>query len=215
MFRLWNHRKKKHNLGARVTFSVFLVLHYPNSLSLCTNIYYLFVFVPSLKICLWPNGDPVDCKLLLFSCSIVSDSLPPHARLPCPSPSPRVCSNSCPLSQWCHPTISSSVVSFSSCLQSFPASGSFPMSRLFASRGQTIGASASNEYSWLNPLGLTGLISLQFKGLSRDLQHHSSKASILWPLAFFIVCKLEYHFLSTVDFLLTQCNSAFVYQSTS
>ena len=65
-----------------------------------------------------------------------------HARLPCPSPTPRTCSNSCPLSRWCHPVISSSVVPFSSCLQSFPASGSFPMSRLFASGGQSIGASA-------------------------------------------------------------------------
>ena len=79
---------------------------------------------------------------LLFSCSVVSDFLRccglQHARLPCPSPSPRVCSNSCPLSWWCHPTISSSVTLFSSCLQSFPALGSFPMSWLFASGGQSI-----------------------------------------------------------------------------
>ena len=79
---------------------------------------------------------------LLFSRSVVSDSLQPHrlqhARLPCPSPSPRVCSSSCPLSRSCHPTTSSSVVPFSSCLQSLPASGSFPMSRLFASGGQSI-----------------------------------------------------------------------------
>ena len=84
--------------------------------------------------------------LLLFSRSVVSDSLWPHglqhARLPCPSPSPQVCSDSCPLSRWCHPTISSFVVPFSSCLQSFPTSGSFPMSQLFASDGQSIGASA-------------------------------------------------------------------------
>ena len=93
----------------------------------------------------------------LFCCSVVSDSLWPHglqhARLPCPSPSPRVCSDSCPLSQWCHPTISSSVIPFSSWLQSFPASGSFPMSQFFTSGGQNVGASASaspsNEYSWL------------------------------------------------------------------
>ena len=105
----------------------------------------------------------------------MSDSLQLHGlrndRLPCPSPSPRVCSNSCPLSQWCHPTISSSVTSFSSCLQSFPASGSFPMSQFFASGGQSIGVSASvsvlpmNIQDWL-PSGLTGLI-LQSKGLSR------------------------------------------------
>ena len=92
-----------------------------------------------------------------------------HARLPCPSPSPRACSNSCPLSQWCHPTISSSVIPFS-WLWSFPVSGSFLMSRLFTSGGQSIGALASvlpmNIQDWF-PLGLTGLISLQSKGLSR------------------------------------------------
>ena len=86
-------------------------------------------------------------KNLLFTCSVVSDSLRPHelwhTRLPCPSPSPEVCSNSCPLSRWCHWTISSSVTPFSTCPQSFPALGSFPMSRLFASNGQSIGASAS------------------------------------------------------------------------
>ena len=80
--------------------------------------------------------------LLLFSCSVVSDFLRPHG-LPSPSPSTGVCSNSCPSSQWCHPIISSSVTPFSSCLQSFPASGSFPMSQFFVSRGQCIGASVS------------------------------------------------------------------------
>jgi len=95
-----------------------------------------------------------------------------HARLPCPSPTPRTCTNLCPSSQWCHSTISSSVAPFSFCLQSFPASGYFPMSQFFASRGQSIGASASasvlpmNIQDWL-PLWLTGLISLQFKGLLR------------------------------------------------
>ena len=94
-----------------------------------------------------------------------------HSRPPCPSLSPRVGSNLCPLSQWCHPTIASSVISFSPCLQSFPASGSFPVSQLFESGGQTIGASAlasvlpMNIQDWF-PLGLTGLI-LQSKGLSR------------------------------------------------
>ena len=107
--------------------------------------------------------------------SVVSDSLQPCElqpfRLSCPSLSVGVCSNSCPLSQWCHPTISSSVVPFSSCLQSFPASGSFPMSQLFPSGGQSIGASASasvlpiNIQGWF-PLGWTGLISLQPRGLS-------------------------------------------------
>ena len=95
-----------------------------------------------------------------------------HTRLPCPSPSPGVCSNSCPLSQWCYLTISSSVTLFSFCLQSFPASGSFPMSRLFTSGGQSIGASASASVLPMNIQGwflleLTGLISLKFKGLSR------------------------------------------------
>ena len=116
-------------------------------------------------------------KPLLFSRSVVSDFLRPqglqHARLPCPSPgSPWVCSNSCPLSQRYHPTISSSVIPFSSRLQSFLVSGSFPVSRLFASGGQSIGALASasvfpmNIQGWF-PLELTDLISLQSKGLSR------------------------------------------------
>ena len=108
-----------------------------------------------------------------FSCSVMSDSLWPHelqhARPPCPSPTPRVHSNSCPSSRWCHPAISSSVVPFSSCPQSLPASGSFPMSQFFASGGQSIGVSASapkNTQDW-SPLGWTGWISLQSKGLSR------------------------------------------------
>ena len=96
-----------------------------------------------------------------------------HARLSCPSPNSGTYSNSCPLSWWCHSTISSSVVPFSSCFQSFPASGSFPMSQLFASGGQSIGVSASasvlpmNIQDWL-PLGWTGWISLQSKGVSTD-----------------------------------------------
>ena len=111
-----------------------------------------------------------------FSRSVMSDSLWPHRlqhiRLPCPSPTPRAYSNSCPSSQWCHPLISSSIVPFSSCLQSFPASGSFQMSQFFASGGQNIGSfsfssSPPNEYSGLIPWGWTYLISLQSKGLSR------------------------------------------------
>ena len=114
--------------------------------------------------------------ILLFSRSVVSDSLRPHGlqhtRLPCSSPSPSVCSNSYPMSWWCHPTISSSVIPFSSCLQSFPATGFFSMSQLFASGGQSIAASASTSvlpksiWDWF-PLRVTGLISLQSKGLSR------------------------------------------------
>ena len=110
------------------------------------------------------------------SCSVVSNSLRPHglqyARPPCPSPTPRVYSNSCPLTQRCHPTISSPVALFS-CPQSFPTSGSFPMNRLFTSDGQTIGASASasvlpmNIQGWF-PLGLTALISLLSKELFLD-----------------------------------------------
>ena len=123
-----------------------------------------------------------------------------HTRLHCPSPSPGVCSNSCPLSRWCHRTISSSLVPSSSCLLSFLASGSFPMSWLFTSGGQSIGDSASasvlpmNIQRWF-PLGLTSLISLLSKGLSRVFQHHSSKASILWHSAFFIV-QLSHVFLT-------------------
>ena len=113
-------------------------------------------------------------------CCLVSKSCPTlcnpvdwkHSTLPCTSPSPGACSNPCPSSQWCHPTISSSVAPFFSCPQSFPALGSFPMCGLFASSGQSIGTSASasvlpmNIQGWF-PLGCTGWISLQSKGLSR------------------------------------------------
>ena len=117
--------------------------------------------------------------MLLFSRSAVSDSLWPHglqhARPPCPSPTPRACSNSCPLSRWCHPTFLSSVAPFSSCLQSFPASGSFAVSQLFAPGGQSIRASDSSSVLPMNiqgwfPLGWTGLIPLQSKALSRDIR---------------------------------------------
>ena len=113
---------------------------------------------------------------MLFICSVMSNSLwthgLQHARLPCPSPSPGACSNSCPSSWWCHPTISSSVIPSSSPLQSFPASGSFLVSRLFASGGQSIGTWAlasvlSVDIQDQCPLGLTGLISMQSEGLSR------------------------------------------------
>ena len=132
------------------------------------------------------------------------DSLWPHglqhAKPPYPSPSPGACSNSCLLRRWCHPTIWPSVVPFFSCLLSFPASGSFPMSLHFISGGQSIGASVSvllmNIQGWF-PLGWTGWISLQFRGLSKSLlQHHSSKASILWCSAFFIV-QLSHPYMTT------------------
>ena len=151
-----------------------------------------FIFREILQVAAWNF-------LILFSLvqfSWVAQSCPTlrphglqHATLPCPSPTPRAYSNSCPLSRWCHPAISSSVVPFSSHPQSFPASGSFPMSQFFASGSQSIGVSASasvlpmNIQDWF-PLGWTGWISLQSKGL---LQHHSSIASILQRSAFFIV----------------------------
>ena len=118
----------------------------------------------------------VEFTSVQFSCSVVSNSWwphgPKHSRPSCPSPTPRVYPNACPLSQWCHPTISSSVVPFSSHLQSFPASGSFQISQFFPSGGQSIGVSAAtpvlpmNIQNWF-PLGWTGWISLQSKGLSR------------------------------------------------
>ena len=135
----------------------------------------------------------------------MSDSLWPHesqhARPPCPSPTPRAYSNSCLSSQWCDTTISSSVVPSSSLLQPFPASRSFRMSQFFASGGQRIGVSASasvlsmNIQDWF-PLGWTGWFSLQSKGLLSLLQHHSSKASILQCLTFFIV-QLSHAYMTT------------------
>ena len=135
----------------------------------------------------------------------MSDSLPPHglqhARPLCPSPTSRAYSNSCSSRRWCHPTISSSVIPFSSCLQSFPASGSFPMSHFFASGSQSIGASALasvlpvNVQGWF-PIGLTGLISLVQGTLKSLLQHHSSKASILQCSAFFMV-QLSHPYMTT------------------
>ena len=140
-----------------------------------------------------------------FRHSVMSDYLWPHElqhdRPPCPSLTPQACSDSSPLSWWCHSTISSSVIPFSP-FQSFPASGSFPISQFFASGGQSIGVSASlsilpmNIQDWF-PLELTDWISLQSKGLSRSLlQHHSSKASILRCSAFFIV-QLSHPYMTT------------------
>ena len=125
-----------------------------------------------------------------------------HARPPCLSPTPGIHPNSCPSSQWCHPAISSSVVPISSCPQPLPASESFPMSQLFAWGGQSIGVSASasvlpmNTQDW-SPLGWTGWITLQSKGLFKSLlQHHSSKASILQYSAFFIA-QLSHPYMTT------------------
>ena len=136
-------------------------------------------------------------KLSQISCSVVSDSLRlhglQHARPHCPSPTPSVYSNLCPLSRWCHPTILSSVLASSCCLQSFPASRSFPMSQFFTSGGQNIGASASasvlpmNTQDWI-PLGWSGWISLQFQRLLRVFsntiiqKHHFCAQPCLSPI---------------------------------
>ena len=134
----------------------------------------------------------------LLSCVLL---FPPHrlqhTGLPCPSPSPRVCWNSGTLSQWCSLTMLSITILFAFCLQSFPASGFFPINQMFASDGQSIGASASTSVLPMNiqdwfPLGLTGLISLQSKTVKSLLQHHSSKVLILRHSAFFMV-QLSHH----------------------
>ena len=141
-----------------------------------------------------------------FIHSVVSNSLRPHkphhTRLPCPSPTPRVYSSPCPLSLWCHPTIPSSIIPFSSHLQSFPASGSFQMSQLFTLGGQNIGVSAS---TWVLPMNIQGwshfrmdwLDLLVVQGTLKSLlQHHSSKAWILQHSAFFIV-QLSHPYMTT------------------
>ena len=136
--------------------------------------------------CAWQSNKAVLFSVQ-FSCSVMSDSLQPHglqqARPPSPSPTPRVYSNSCPLSRWCHPNISPSVMPFSSCLQFFPASGSFPMSQFFTSSGQSIGVSASasvlpmNIQDWF-PFRMDWLYLLAVQGTLKSLlQHHSSKVS--------------------------------------
>ena len=160
-------------------------------------------------------------------CSVESDSLQPHefqhSRPLCPSPTPRVYSNSCPLSLWCHPAISSSVIPFSSCLQSFPASDSFPMSQFFASGGQSIGVSASasdlpmNTQEWF-PLGWTGWISLLSKGLSKcspTPQFKSINSSVLSllhsPTLTFIHDHWKNHSLDETDLSRQSNVSAFEY----
>ena len=153
----------------------------------------------------WGESDGLQFSSVAQSCLLLCD--PVDSRLRCPSPTPRACSNSCPSSQWCHPTISFSVVLFkSSCPQSFPASGSFQMSQFFASGGQSIGvwasASASvlpvNIQSW-SPLGWTGWISFQSKGLSRvfsntTVQKHqffSAQPTLTWSNSYIHTWLLE------------------------
>ena len=138
-----------------------------------------------------------------FSHSVMSNCLrphePQHARLPCPSPTPGVHPNPCPLSRWCHPTISSSVVTFSSCPQSFPASGYFQMNQLLASGGQSIGVSASTSVLSMNTLSfrMDRLDLLAVQGTLKNLlQHHSSKTSILQHSAFFTV-QLSHPYMTT------------------
>ena len=140
-----------------------------------------------------------------FSHSVMSDSLQPHglqhARLPCTSPNPQACSNSCPLGQWCHPTISFSVVPFFFCLQSFPASvfSNEPVLRIRWPRywSFSFSISPSNDYSGLISFRIDWFDLLAIQGfLKRLLQHHSSKASILWHSAFFMV-QLSYPYTST------------------
>ena len=136
-----------------------------------------------------------------------------HARPPCPSPTPRVHPNPCPLSQWCHPTISSSVIPFSSCPQSFPASGAFPMSQLFTSGGQSIGVSASasvlpmNTQDW-SALGWTGWISLQ----SRDSQELSPTPWMFTKLIVAILWYNSYHY--TVHLKFIQCYMSIIFNKT-
>ena len=151
-----------------------------------------------------PSPNYVFISSVQFSLSVVSDSLRSHelqqARPPCPSPTPRVHSNSHPSSQWCHPAISSSVIPFSSCPQSLPASESFPMSQIFAWGGQSTGGSvsaSSNEHPELISFRMGWLDLLAVQGTLKSLlQHHSSKGSILQCSAFFAVQLSWYRLLS-------------------
>ena len=159
---------------------------------ICSDLLFLLEAVLVFFFYVFPLNLSIICQ---FSHSVMSDSLQPHglkhARLPCPLPTPGACSDSCPSRQWCHPTNSSSVIPFSTCLQSLLASGSFPMSQFFASGGQSIGISPlasvlpMSIQDWF-PLGWTGLdLHGVQKTLKSLLQHHSSKASVLLCLAFF------------------------------
>ena len=134
-------------------------------------------------------------------CPTLCDPMLQHARPHCPKPTPGIYSNSCPLSQWCHPMISSSVIPFSFCLQSFPASGSFPVSQFFSSGGQSIGVSVQhqslNEYSGLISFRMDWLDLFVVQGTLKSLlQHHSSKASIFRCPTFLIV-QLSHPYMTT------------------
>ena len=177
-----------------------------NSVSLITTFTFMF---PCLGLLYFQLGRPIphlkdlyiQCQdyfcegipvSLQFSCSVMSDCLRPsglqHTTLPCSSPTPRACSNLCPSSWWYHPTISSSVVPFSSCLQSFPASGSFQISQFFASGCHSFNISPYNEYSGLISFRINWFDLLPVQTTLKSLlQHHSSKASVLWHSAFCMV----------------------------
>ena len=155
----------------------------------------------SNKLVKLDNAYQFSSVLLLIRVQLFATPEPQHARPPCPSPTPRVHPNSCPLSWWCHPTISSSVVPFSSCPQSFPESGSFQMSQLFASGGQVLELKlqhqSSNEPPGLISFTIDWLDLLAVQGTLKSLfQHHSSKASILWCSAFFTV-QLSHPYMTT------------------
>ena len=179
--------KSPDNLKKISCITQSLSLLFPHTI--CSTLKFIFKIQAAEEEWLTPNS-------VKFSHSVMSDSLQPqglqHTRLPCPSPAPGACSNSFPLSQWCHPTSSSSVVPFSFCIQSFPASGSFRMSQFFTCGGQSTGASDSASVlpmsiqDWF-PLGWTGFI-LQSKGLSRVFSNTTGlKASVLQCSAFFMV----------------------------
>ena len=159
-------------MGSRQMLSRYTSSLYFNQ----TTVLFCFIHQGAIYIFIYLKDSIIFKGTVQFRYSVMSNSLwshrIQHSRLPCPSPTLGACSNSCPSSQWCQPTISSSVVPFSSCLQSFPASGSFPVSQDFTSGGQSIRASASasvlpmNIQDWF-PLGWTGLISLQSKEIVR------------------------------------------------
>ena len=167
-------------------------------MSLVNLLLFLLFLYGNEEWIIWPIKIFIKCfSSVQFSRSVVSNPLQPHElqhiRPPCPSPIPRVHPNPCPLSWWCHPTISSSAVPFSSCPQSFPGLRSFQMSQLFASGGQkywdfSFNISPSNEHSGLISFRMDWLDLLAVQGTLKSLlQHNSSKASVLWHSAFFIV----------------------------
>ena len=147
------------------------------------------------------NGAHLLLSSVQFSHSVKSDYRLKHAKLPCPSSTLRACSNSCPLRWWCHSTISSSVASFSSCLQVFPSSGFFPISQFFASGGQSIRASASvsvlpmNIQDWF-PLGLTSWISLQSKGISRVFSNTIVQKHQIFGIQLFFMVQLSHPYMT-------------------